>query len=231
MRRREIASLVGLAVGLSAAVAANAAPPLKRPVAPIVSSSWGEAASRDAAHEVDQIVARLGLRRGMTVADIGAGDGYDTLRLASRLAPGRVIAEDVTAAYLARLHAAVAARRIANVGIVLGAPGDPRLPPRSIEGAIMVHMYHEIAEPYALLARLAPAFRPGGRLGIEELDRPTERHGTPPALLRCELTAAGYRLSSLAPLAGGLGYFAVFRPPPAAPAPAAITRMAARCTT
>jgi hypothetical protein len=69
----------------------------------------------------------------------------------------------------------------------------------------------------ALLAALAPAFRVGGRLGVEELDRPTLAHGTPPKLLVCELAAAGYRLVELAPLTGGLGYFAVFQPP-AAPA-------------
>jgi hypothetical protein len=65
----------------------------------------------------------------------------------------------------------------------------------------------------AILASLAPAFKPGGLLGIEELDRPTQAHGTPPKLLTCELAAAGYRLVDLKPLEGGLGYFAVFAPP------------------
>ena len=77
----------------------------------------------------------------------------------------------------------------------------------------MVHMYHEIQHPYTLLYNLAPAFRRGGLLGIEELDRATQYHGTPPALLTCELQAVGYRRVSLAPLAGNLGYFAVFSPP------------------
>jgi len=63
---------------------------------------------------------------------------------------------------------------------------------------------------------LAPAFKPGGRLGIEELDRPTQAHGTPPKLLTCELAAAGYRLVDLKPLQGGLGYFAVFAAPASA---------------
>jgi hypothetical protein len=88
-----------------------------------------------------------------------------------------------------------------------------------VDAAIMVHMYHEIAEPYALLARLAPAFKAGGRLGIEELDRPTQAHGTPPRLLQCELNAAGYRTVSLSPLEGGLGYFAVFAAPTGATLP------------
>ena len=208
------AALAILTLAAPAAVAAPAFPPVQRPVAGIVSPTWGDEAQRDQAHEVGQIAARLNLGRGMTVADIGAGRGYDTLRLARLVGPrGAVIGEDVTASYLQTLAASVKAARLGNIRIVLGTAGDPKLAPRSIDAAIMVHMYHEIQQPYALLARLAPAFRPGGRLGIEELDRPTQYHGTPPKLLTCELAAAGYRQLSLAPLNGGLGYFAVFAPP------------------
>ena len=202
-------------LGIAAAAATAAAFPLvHRPVADIVSPTWGDAATRDAADEVGQIAARLGIRSGMTVADIGAGDGYDTVRLAKVVGPGgRVVAEDVTAPYLATLRASLAARSIRNVRTVIGSPGDPGLAPGSIDRAIMVHMYHEIARPYSLLHHLAVAFRPGGELGIEELDRPTQNHGTPPKLLTCELDAAGYHLVSLAPLKGGIGYFAVFAAP------------------
>jgi SAM-dependent methyltransferase len=209
-------------VSLAAAAAMAAAfPAVQRPVADIVSPTWGDAATRDAADEVGQIATRLAIRPGMTVADIG----YDTLRLSNVVGPaGAVVAEDVTAAYLATLRASVTTRGPRNVRIVVGDPGDPKLPPRSIDRAIMVHMYHEIARPYALLYHLAGAFRPGGRLGIEELDRPTQNHGTPPKLLTCELNAAGYRTVSLAPLKGGIGYFAVFAAPPA---PVAVTARAA----
>jgi len=150
----------------------------------------------------------------MTVADIGAGAGYDALRLAPIVGPrGSVIAEDVTPAYIQTLRVAVLARRISNIKALLGAPSDPGLAPASIDAAIMVQMYHEIEHPYALVYNLVPAFRGGGPLGIEELDRPTQFHGTPPALLSCELQAVGYRRLSLAPLAGGLGYFAIFAAP------------------
>jgi SAM-dependent methyltransferase len=204
-------------------VAAFPAP--RRPVADIVSPTWGDQARRDGAHEVEQIAGRLGIRAGMTVADIGAGSGYDTLRLARVVGPaGRVIGEDVTPTYLRTLKAAAEAAHLKNVTTVLGSPAEPKLPTGAIDAAIMVHMYHEIAQPYALLYNLAAAFRPGGRLGIEELDRPTQNHGTPPALLVCELAAMGYRKMSLAPLQGGLGYFAVFAPPApgARPAPGRI---------
>jgi ubiquinone/menaquinone biosynthesis C-methylase UbiE len=203
-----------------AAAAMFAAPPasaeVARPVASIVSPIWSDPQRRDQAHEVEQIASRLALRPGMTVADIGAGSGYDTLRLSKAVGPqGRVLAEDVTPQYLSELRSAVAAAGLKNVTVVLGEAGDPRLPPQSIDAAIMVHMYHEIQQPMALLAALAPAFKAGGRLGIEELDRPTLAHGTPPKLLVCELAAAGYPLAQMAPLTGGIGYFAVFQPPTA----------------
>jgi len=216
-----------------AAAAILAAPPapaqIARPVASIVSPIWSNPGRRDQAQEVEQIASRLALRKGMTIADIGAGGGYDTLRLAKVVGPrGRVLAEDVTPQYLSELRAAIAAAGLKNVTVVLGEAGDPKLPRRSIDAAIMVHMYHEIQQPMALLAALAPAFRAGGRLGIEELDRPTLAHGTPPKLLVCELAAAGYRNVQMVPLTGGLGYFAVFEPPTGRSPPAA--RHSVDCT-
>jgi ubiquinone/menaquinone biosynthesis C-methylase UbiE len=105
---------------------------------------------------------------GLRVADIGAGSGYYTVRLARRLGPtGRVFAEDVVPEYLERL-----ARRIANEGladrvtIVRGDPHDPRLPPGSVDLALLVHMYHEVQQPYGLLWNLRPALRPGARVAI-----------------------------------------------------------------
>jgi protein-L-isoaspartate O-methyltransferase len=213
---RMIVALAAVAVFASAAAPAEVA----RPVASIVSPIWSNPERRDQAHEVEQIVARLALRPGMTVADVGAGSGYDTLRLAKVVGPrGRVFAEDVTPAYISDLRSTVAAAGANNVTVIEGSAGDPRLPPRSIDAAIMVHMYHEIQQPMALLSALAPAFRAGGRLGIEELDRPTLAHGTPLKLLVCELAAAGYRLIQMSALDGGIGYFAVFQPLMSARAP------------
>jgi ubiquinone/menaquinone biosynthesis C-methylase UbiE len=139
---------------------------------------------------------------------------------------GRILAEDVTPDYLSDLRGAIAGAGLKNVSVVLGTAGDPKLPSRSIDAAIMVHMYHEIRQPMALLTALAPAFKAGGRLGIEELDRPTLAHGTPPKLLVCELAAAGYRLVQMSPLTGALGYFAVFQPPKGPPSR---TPQAVRC--
>ncbi|MGC1304327.1 MAG: methyltransferase domain-containing protein [Caulobacteraceae bacterium] len=191
-----------------------------RPVAPIVGSGWGDIRQRDAAQEVPQIARRMGLKSGMTVADLGAGEGYDTLRLARLLGPaGRVVAEDVEPQYLMALSTEASRLKLDNVVIALGEPQDPRLPARSLDAAILVHMYHEVAHPYAFLYNLASALKVGAKVGVVELDRPTQTHGMPPALLRCEFEAVGYRQLSVAPLRGGLGYFAVFVAPSELPEP------------
>lgn len=207
----------GPAQGGGATVPAQAQPRFPapgRPVGAIVSDRWSTPAMRDAAGEVPQIVRLLGIRPGMRIADIGAGDGYDSLRLAKVVGPsGRIVAQDLSPAYLGKLADEARRQGLTNIETVVGQPDDPRLPAASLDAAIMVHMYHEIAQPYAFLSRLAPALRAGGRVGVEELDRPTGRHGTPPALLRCEFEAVGYRHLSTTTLTGGLGYLAIFQAP------------------
>src|ERR1700722_12167767 len=161
-----------------------------RPVADIVSPIWHDEKERDAASEPRQLVRLLGIKSGMTVADIGAGSGYYVVRLSPIVGPhGRVIAEDVVPEYLRGLRRRVRDLGLRNVAIGLGEPHDPRLPAHSVDAAILVHMYHEVAQPYGLLYNLAPALKPGARVGIVDAIGPTWEHGTPPRLLRCELAA------------------------------------------
>lgn len=196
-----------------------------RPIAEIVSSTWSSGPDRDKADESGQLIRALDIGPGMAVADIGAGAGYHTLRLSPVVGPeGRVYAQDVTEAYLAELRQAVTRRGLSNVELVVGAGDNPRLPPNAVDRAILAHMYHEIAQPYALMWNLVPSLRPGARVGILDVDRLPEHHGTPPDLLKCELEAVGYRQTGFITLEGGLGYLAIFEPPPleARPAPASI---------
>src|SRR5262245_16113733 len=202
---------------------AKAFPRFERPVAEIVSPQRSTDANRDANEEPQQLARLMGLKPGMVVGDIGAGSGYHTVRLSLVVGPsGAVIAQDVRQDYLADLAKRVQSLNLTNVKIALGDPHDPRLPIASLDAAILVHMYHEIAEPYAFLYNLAPALKLGARVGIVDLDRPTRQHGTPPELLRCELAAIGYRELSLHKLTGDAGYLAIFEPPPKRPQPSAI---------
>lgn len=182
-----------------------------RRVASIVSPSWDNEDDRDRIGEADSVIATLGIRPGMSVADIGAGSGYYTMRVATRIAPrGRVYAEDIVPSYLRDLAARVQKSGAANVTIARGDPDDPRLLPQSVDRALLIHMYHEITQPFGLMYNLYPALRAGALIGIVDLDRPTGSHGTPPAQLRCELAASGYQQVSFRSLPDG--YLAVFAP-------------------
>jgi len=196
---------------------ASAFPSPRRPVAQIVSPRRSSEEHRDSLNEAAEIARLLELKSGMTVGDIGAGSGYHTVRLSHLVGPsGSVIAEDVTRDYLIELATRIERLKLTNVRFALGEPSDPRLPAASLDAALLVHMYHEIAQPYAFLYNLAPALKRGARVGIVDLERPTSEHGTPIKLLRCELTAVGYREIATYQLAGDGGYLAVFVPPQAA---------------
>ena len=204
-------------------VPAEVFPRPARPVAAIVSDRWQTEDTRERVGEAALVMRLLDVRPGMAVADIGAGSGYYAARLAPRVLPGgRVLAQDVRADYLAGLRRRVARDGLDNVAVGLGDPHDPRLPPRSVDLVLLVHMYHEIEQPYGLLYNLLPALRPGARVAILDADRPTPNHGTPPALLRCELAAVGYRQAAFHWLQEWSEYLAVFDPPPEPPAPGTI---------
>jgi ubiquinone/menaquinone biosynthesis C-methylase UbiE len=189
-------------------------------VAGIVSPIWHDEKERDDADETGQLVRLLGIKPGMTIADVGAGSGFEVVRLSPIVGPnGRIIAEDITSDYLRGLRTRVRDLGLQNVTVSVGEPHDPRLPAASLDLAILVHMYHEIAQPYALLYNLVPALKAGAHVGIVDAFKPTAAHGTPPDLLRCELAAVGYRELSLDRLNGSDAYLAIFAPPSVADRP------------
>jgi ubiquinone/menaquinone biosynthesis C-methylase UbiE len=189
-----------------------------RPVAPIVSSGYSDEKTRDSKGEAERVMDRLGVRPGFRVADIGAGEGYYTVRLARRLGSSATIyAQDVKADYLKRLETRLEREGIRGVRLVLGMPNNPKLMPNSVDVALLSHVYHEIENPYEFFYRLRPAFTAGARVAIIDVDRPTQDHGTPPALLRCELEAVGYRQVDFVSLEPAEGYLAIFLPPPELP--------------
>jgi ubiquinone/menaquinone biosynthesis C-methylase UbiE len=198
-------------------------PPADRPVAPTVSTKWSTEEARDRVREADQIMDAAAVAPGMTVADIGAGDGYYTVRLAQRVgARGRVLAQDIQPKVIDRLADRVARERLDNVSLKLGGVDDPRLPPNSFDRVFLVHMYHEIGEPYAFLWRLYPSLRDGGEVIVVDSDRPTTQHGMPFRLLVCELEAAGYRLVAFSEKKDVGAYFARFARQPKRPEPEAM---------
>ena len=159
-----------------------------------------------------------GLAPGMTVADIGAGEGYYTVRLAEKVgAAGRVLAQDIDEGAIDRLAERVNRESLDNVSIKLGAPDDPRLPENSFDRIFLVHMYHEVREPYAFLSRLRPALLDkrgadgAGEVIVVDVNRDVAQHGIPPKQLFCEFEAVGYELVGFMERPELGGYFARFR--------------------
>lgn len=188
-------------------------PEPERPVAPIVSSRYLNEDARDSVSEAERVMELAEIREGMYVADIGAGEGYYTVRLSPLVGrKGRVLAQDIVPATRDTLAHRVTREDLHNVAVKLGKPNDPLLPDASFDRVFMIHMYHEIERPSEFLWNLRVDLKPRGRVVVVDADRPTDRHGTPPRLLICEFAAVGYQLTRFERLSESESYFAQFEP-------------------
>ncbi len=187
-------------------------PKVHRDVASIVGDSFSTEDARDRLGEAEQVIRLSGVAPGMSVADIGAGEGYYTVRLAPVVGKrGRVLAEDIVPETIDELAQRVHRENLDNVSVVLGSPDNPRLPARSFDRIYLVHMYHEVASPYAFLWHLRGGLKPDGQIIVVDADRPPRRHGLPPKMLQCELAAIGLKLMYVQRIAAGEAYIAAFR--------------------
>ena len=203
-------------------------PAATRDVAPIVSDQFSTEDARDRLGEAEEVMALAHVAKGMSVADIGAGEGYYTVRLAPAVgANGRVLAEDILPDVRDRLAQRVQREGLDNVSVKLGLPEDPKLPPRSFDRIFLVHMYHEVTAPYAFLWHLRDGLKDGGEVVVVDANRPARRHGMPPDELICEFAALGLAPVQRAQLAGGEAYMMSFRISAPRPAPVAIKPCAA----
>jgi len=159
---------------------------------------------RDEWQKVDEIVVALDLEEGERLADIGAGRGFFTLRLARVVGPaGRVFAVDIDEEVLEQLRASLRRAGLQNVETILSEPDDPLLPDTSVDAVLMVIAYHEMREHEAMLAGVKRALRPGGRLVI--VDNPVRdstasrreqmrRHHIDIKIVEQDLIAAGFEI-------------------------------------
>jgi ubiquinone/menaquinone biosynthesis C-methylase UbiE len=191
-----------------AAVAVAAAqgrhPVSGRVIAPVMGvggAGWLERPEREAEEEPARAIEALDVRPGMTVADIGAGSGYYTVRLARKVgAEGKVYATDIQVGMLSIVQRRAAMEKLTNIVPVLGAAEDPKLPPGSVDLALMVDVYHELAAPQAFVRRLRESLKPDGRLVLIEFRKEDPRvpikaeHKMSVAQVREELSADGYAI-------------------------------------
>jgi ubiquinone/menaquinone biosynthesis C-methylase UbiE len=132
-------------------------------------SDWLVRPERQPEEHPDQALDALKIPKGATVADIGAGVGYFTWRLAGRVGPqGVVYGEDIQQAMIDQLRKNMRDRHIANVRPVLGKIDNPELPPAAVDLALLVDVYHEFSEPEKMLDHIRDALKPNGRLVLVE---------------------------------------------------------------
>jgi SAM-dependent methyltransferase len=164
--------------------------------------------------QVECVLDVLGIREGTSVADIGAGSGWFTVRAARRAgADGTVYAVEINREYLKHVEGRAAAEKLSNVRAVLGKEDDPALPEKSVDAVLILKTYHEIAEPVRLLTRLRRSLRAGARVGVIDREGKCDDHGVARDVVVKEAERAGYVLAEEHDFVKGDGmdYFLVFR--------------------
>lgn len=167
-------------------------------------AAWLDRDDRQREENTELSLRLLEVQRGSVIADIGAGSGYYSTRLARLVGPeGRVYANDIQPAMLDIIRGRIEQERIPNIDLVLGTTTDPRLPRAAVDLAIMVDVYHEFAEPQVMLRRIRESLKPGGRLVLLEYRGEDPKvpilpaHKMTVAQARTEVEAEGFRLTSV----------------------------------
>jgi len=206
-RLRPLAA-VAAALALSVVLQAQQRHPISgRLIAPVMGvggADWLERPERESEEAPSIAIQALKIQPGQVVADIGAGSGYYTVRLAQAVGPtGKVFATDIQPGMLDLLVRNVAKAKLGNVVPTLGTPDDPKLPPGSLDLALMVDVYHELAAPQAFIRKLRAALKPNGRLVLLEFRKEDPRvpirpeHKMSVAEVRQELEPEGFTLSAV----------------------------------
>jgi predicted methyltransferase len=164
-------------------------------------ADWLERADRDLEERPDDALDAIGVRPGSTVADVGAGVGYFTVRLARRVGPtGKVYANEIQQGMLDRLRKNLAREGVGNVEMALGTESDPKLPAGKIDLILLVDVYHEFSQPQAMLQKMRQALAADGRLVLLEYKKedPTvpirPEHKMSVAEVKAEVEPEGFRL-------------------------------------
>ncbi len=170
------------------------------PVMDVGGADWLVRPEREAEEAPDAALDAIVIARGATVADIGAGAGYFTWRLAERVGPaGRVFANDIQPEMLDLLRKNMETRHLTNVQTVLGAEDDPKLPAARMDLVLLVDVYHEFTEPEKMLRKIRKSLKPDGRLVLLEYRKEDPNvpirpeHKMSVAEVRAEVEPEGFR--------------------------------------
>jgi len=213
-----VAFACGLFVGSSCAARSQTPPAPQRATSTPYSGDLSifEYPDRDKKLQIDRVMNLLGIRAGKTVADIGAGSGWFTVRAARRVGPtGTIFAEDINPDAIRYIDERAKRERLKNVQTLLGTPDQTRLPAGSVDAVLLLKVYHEIARPVPFMRELRRSLRPAARVGIIDRNGNGEDHGLDRAIVEREMAEAGYKLASRYDFtkADGQDYFLIFTVP------------------
>jgi len=139
------------------------------PVMGVEGADWLRRPERIREEDPDRMLAALEIKKGSTVADIGAGVGYHVWRLSEIVGPtGKVIGEDIQDGMIRLMKKNIEDRKLRNVEIILGTTTNPRLPAKAVDLVLMVDVYHEFSEPAMMMRHIKGALKPGGRVVLVE---------------------------------------------------------------
>jgi SAM-dependent methyltransferase len=171
---------------------------------------------RDQRLQINRVMDVLAITLGKSVADIGAGSGWFSVRAARRVqSAGLVYAADINPEAVRYIERRARQEKLDNVRAVLSQPDNPVLPPNSVDAVLFLKAYHEVASPVALLQNLRAALRPGARVGIIDRNGNGANHGVNRQVVVREAAQAGYRLAgSYDFVKDGMDYFLVFTAAP-----------------
>jgi SAM-dependent methyltransferase len=167
-------------------------------------ADWLERSEREIEEMPETALDKIGIREGMTVADVGAGIGYFTVRLGKRVGPtGKVYAVDVQPEMLSMLKQRAIKANLKNIAPVLGSESDPKLPTAAIDLVLLVDVYHEFSQPQKMLQRIRDALKNDGRLILLEYRKEDphipvrSEHKMSVEEAKTELEAEGFRLEKV----------------------------------
>ena len=171
-----------------------------------------ESPGREERLQINRVMDILGISTGKSVADIGAGSGWFTVRAARRVGPGSVYAVDINPEAVRHITDRAEKEKLPNVKAILSKPDDPQLAKNSVDAVLLLKTYHEVADPVALLKNLRPALRTGAKVGIIDRNGNGENHGVASDVVIREAKEAGYKLTERYDFvkADDMDYFLVF---------------------
>jgi ubiquinone/menaquinone biosynthesis C-methylase UbiE len=213
MKKLILLAILIAAVGLPGRAQAPPASPRRTSTPYTGDLSIFESPGREDRLQINRVMDLLKIGPGSSVADIGAGSGWFTVRAAKRVgSSGQVYAVDINPEAISYIQKRAAKEGLSNIRTMLGKPTDPLLPSEKINAVLLLKTYHEVGEPISLMKHLRESLAPDARVGVIDRNGNGEDHGVAEKIVLSEAHQAGYRLLERYDFVKGdkMDYFLIF---------------------